>query len=176
VLAIECDFVDAKLFCGFIFGDIDVFRRIKTELENEFSAVDLESETFKFDFTDYYNQEMGTTLFKKFVSFTKLISCEDLPRIKLLTNEIEKRNSIKGARIINLDPGYLSDSNVIIATTKNHYHRVPLGKKIYAHMEYIFKKKKICTLEWTYPDFRTESYMVFFSQLRLLYRSNINEK
>ncbi|HLP60767.1 MAG TPA: DUF4416 family protein, partial [Candidatus Deferrimicrobium sp.] len=58
----------------------------------------------------------------------------------------------------------------IIATTKNHYHRVPLSKGIYAHIEYVIKKKKIIPLEWTYPDFKTPQYMDFFERLNLLFK------
>jgi hypothetical protein len=77
-----------------------------------------------------------------------------------------------GKRIINLDPGYMSDANVIIATSKNHYHRVPLKRGIYAHLEYVLKNKQISFLPWTYPDFQTESYLDFFRQLFVLFKQN----
>ena len=66
----------------------------------------------------------------------------------------------------------MSDANVIIATGKNHYHRVPLKRGIYAHLEYILKNKQISFLPWTYPDFQTESYLAFFRQLFVLFKQN----
>lgn len=164
----ENQFKKVKLFAGFIYSNAykKLYDEIKITLEKRFSTIDLESAEFPFNFTDYYNDEMGSPLLKRFVSFEKLISPEELPGIKLLTNRMEMETAAAGNRVINIDPGCLSDANVILATTKNHYHRVPLQKGIYAHMEYVIKKKNTLTpLEWTYPDFRTPGYMDFFKRM-----------
>ncbi len=168
----ENSFNKAKLFCGFIYNQKDLYEKTKIELEKRYSSIDYESEEFNFDKTDYYNAEMGSGLNKRFVSFIQLITVEELPEIKLFTNSLEDQSKIKGNRQINIDPGYLSNANVIIATTKNHYHRVPLSRGIYAHMEYVLKKK-IIPLDWTYPDFRTEKYIEFFYRLREIYNQNV---
>jgi len=172
----EQEFKKVKLFSGFIYQSPDVYEEVKHELESQFSPIDSQSPQFSFDKTDYYNKEMGETLYKQFVSFSRLIAPEELPDIKLLTNRIENRYASGGNRIINIDPGFLSDANVILATTKNHYHRVPLAKSIYAHIEYVIKKRNtLTTLEWTYPDFRTSRYMDFFKQLILIYKQDIKK-
>lgn len=171
-MGIEKEFNQVKLFSGIIYRSTQVYEETKKKLELLFSPVDLEVGPFNFDFTTYYNREMGTPLFRRFISFEKLISPEELPDIKILTDNIEMETAINGNRIINLDPGYLSEANVIIATTKNHYHRVPLSKGIYAHIEYVIKKKKIEPLEWTYPDFRTPQYIQFFERLNLLFKQS----
>lgn len=173
-MGIEQDFQPVKLFSGVIYRDSRVYEEIKRRLEAAFSAVDLESGQFDFDFTTYYNKEMGSPLYRRFISFKKLIAPEELPGIKLFTNRVEIETAVNGNRVVNLDPGYLSDANVIIATTKNYYQRVPLTKGIYAHMEYVLKKKKLVTLEWTYPDFKSPPYMEFFERLFSLYRKGIN--
>ena len=174
-MGVEKEFHLVKLFSGFIYRDKDIYQAVKAKLAGIFSPVDLESEVFDFDFTTYYNKEMGTPLFRRFVSFKTLIAPGQLPDIKLLTNQIEIETAAAGNRTLNLDPGYLSEANVIIATTKNYYQRVPLTQGIYAHMEYILKGKKLLTLEWTYPDFRTPQYMDFFDRLKLLYKQNLKE-
>lgn len=171
----EKEFHPVKLFSGVIYRDKDIYQAVKAKLAGIFSPVDLESEVFNFDFTTYYNEEMGTPLFRRFISFKALIPPEQLPDIKLLTNKIEIETAAAGKRTINLDPGYLSEANVIIATTKNYYHRVPLQKGIYAHMEYVIKGKKICPLEWTYPDFKSAGYLDFFQELRQLFKKEIKE-
>ena len=172
-MGVEKEFHQVKLFSGFIYRDKDIYQTVKAKLAGIFSPVDLESDVFDFDFTTYYNEEMGTPLFRRFVSFKELIPPGQLPDIKLLTNKIGKETACEGNRTINLDPGYLSEANVIIATTKNHYHRVPLQKGIYAHMEYVIKGKKICPLEWTYPDFKSAGYLDFFQELRQLYKKEM---
>jgi hypothetical protein len=174
-MGVEKEFHQVKLFSGFIYRDNDIYQAVKAKLAGIFSPVHLESEVFPFDFTTYYNGEMGTPLFRRFISFEELITPEQLPDIKLMTNKIEIETAVKGKRTVNLDPGYLSEANVIIATTKNYYHRVPLQKGIYAHMEYVIKGKKICPLQWTYPDFKSAGYLDFFQELRQLYKKQIRE-
>ncbi|HLP46940.1 MAG TPA: DUF4416 family protein [Candidatus Kapabacteria bacterium] len=169
-MGIEKEFNKVKLFSGIIYGNTRVYEEIKKILADLFSPVDLEVGPFDFVFTTYYNREMGSPLFRRFISFEKLISPEELPDIKIRTDQIEMETAVNGNRLINLDPGYLSEANVIIATTKNHYHRVPLSKGIYAHIEYVIKKKKIIPLEWTYPDFKTPQYIAFFERLNLLFK------
>jgi len=169
------EFKKVNLFSGVIFRYPEDLEEVVSKLSEFFSEIDFSSDTFDFTFTDYYFSEMGTPLYRKFLSFSKLISPLKLPDIKNITNEIELVFSNNGKRRINLDPGYLSDANVIIATTKNHYHRIPLSNGIYAHMEYIFKNKKIHFLEWTYPDFRSESYISFFNKLMMIYKGKLKK-
>jgi hypothetical protein len=175
-MGIEKDFHKVKLFSGIIYGNQEIYTETKEKLQHMFSPVDLETEPFNFDFTTYYNREMGSPLYRRFISFEKLISPGELPGIKLLTNKIEVETSINGNRVVNLDPGYLSGANVIIATTKNNYHRVPLSKGIYAHMEYVIKKKRLVPLEWTYPDFKSSQYMDFFEKLIPIYKQNLKDQ
>jgi hypothetical protein len=161
-----------KLFCGLIFSQTAVAAEAKVLLGEHFSAIDSQSPLIPFALTDYYQAEMGAPLFRQFISFGELLTPEKLPEIKIFTNGLEKNLAGAGKRTINLDPGYLSDANVIIATSKNHYHRVPLQRGIYAHLEYILKNKQISFLPWTYPDFQTEEYLAFFRQLYFLFRQN----
>jgi hypothetical protein len=174
-MGIESEFQKVKLFSGFIYREESIYKETKERLESAFSPVDLETEAIEFTFTTYYNEEMGTPLYRRFVSFSELIQPEQLPDIKLLTNDIEIETALDGKRTVNLDPGYLSDANVIIATTKNFYQRVPLQKGIYAHMEYVLKGKNFHTLEWTYPDFKSEKYLTFFKQLKDIYKASMKQ-
>jgi hypothetical protein len=166
----EKPFSRVKLFCGFIYGEPEIFCQAKKRVEETFSRADFDSEVIPFDSTDYYTPEMGFPLFRRFIAFSRLISPEELSEIKLTSNGIENEFTIKGKRRINIDPGYLSEANIVIATTKNHYHRIPMKNGIYANMEYVIKKKKIVPLEWTYPDFKKTAYLNFFELLRQSFR------
>jgi len=174
-VGVEKEFTKVKLFFGFIYKDDSIYQITKNGLSEIYSPIELESDMFNFDFTTYYNREMGSPLFRRFVAFKELIPPERLPDIKLLANKIEVETSEQGNRIINLDPGYLSEANVIIATTKNYYHRIPLQKGIYAHMEYVLKGKNLCLMEWTYPDFKSPGYREFFKKLRQVYKSDLTK-
>jgi hypothetical protein len=166
------EFKKVKLFCGLIFSQTAVAEKVKAFLAEQFSAIDSQSAVIPFALTDYYQVEMGAPLFRQFVSFQELLSPEKLPQTKIFTNKLEKQLAIAGNRTVNLDPGYMSDANVIIATCKNHYHRVPLKRGIYAHLEYVLKNKQLSFLPWTYPDFQTEPYLAFFRQLFVLFKEN----
>ncbi len=174
-MATERDFLPVKLFCGFIYKEENQFNEAKNILTERFSDIDIETDAIPFDNTSYYDSEMGTPLFRKFTGFSRLIPPSDLPDIKIFTNSMEREFSNGGARLINLDPGYLSDANIIIGTAKNHYHRVPLNKGIYAHIEYMLRKDEFVTMAWTYPDFKKPEYMAFFKQLKDLYKKQVNQ-
>jgi hypothetical protein len=80
-----------KLFMGLIFsGHVDI-KNVQEELISEFGNIDFESEIIDFNYTDYYFPEMGEPLFRKFISFEKLIYPGKLASIKNITCEIEKK-------------------------------------------------------------------------------------
>lgn len=144
-----------------------------------FGKLDSESPLFPFDFTDYYERQMGKNLKRKFVSFEDLIAPERLSEIKLETNRMEEeiREELRATqRIINLDPGFLTLSALIIATTKDFSHRIPLQNGIYAHLELLFGKEEVRMLDWTYPDFKTQEYQEYFLNIRRLYLSQQRKK
>jgi len=165
-------FVPVKLICGMISSQNKVFKKSEDFLSDIYGPIDFYSPIITFTFTDYYEKEMGANLKRKFLSFKGLILPENISEIKIRTNELEEELKLESGatqRIINLDPGFLSASSLFMATTKDFAHRVPLQLGIYAHLELLFGKNEIRTLEWTYPDFKTESYQNFFKTVRKMY-------
>ena len=128
--------------------------------------VGLRSPAVPFAATDYYRGEMGAPLRRRFVAFRPWQPPERLPEAKIAAMELEERLAAGSRRTVNIDPGYLSAANVVIATAKNHYHRVPLRDGVYAHLEYVLKDGRLQFLPWTYPDFKSEAYLDFFNRLR----------
>ena len=168
-----------KLICGVIASEEYVFKRAGERLAQLYGNIDLESVTFTFDFTDYYAKQMGEDLKRRFLSFERLLSPETLSKIKIETNKLEdeiKEELGSGSRIVNLDPGYLTPSSLIMATAKNFAHRVPLQNGIYAHLEFLFAKDEVRTLDWTYPDYKTEDYQNFFLDVRRAYLSQLKKE
>ena len=117
-------------------------------------------------FTDYYHEEMGEPLFRWFLSFQGLKDPGILARIKTRTNQVETELSANGARRVNLDPGLLDRSKVVLASTKDHAHRIYIGQGIYAEVTLGFAHGAWHPMPWTYPDYRTEEYLAVFEEMR----------
>ena len=177
-LAEPQSFVPVKLICGIIAPRESTILRAEERLTQEYGGIDLRSSLFSFDFTDYYEIQMGKDLRRKFLSFGELIEPERLSTIKLETNRLEKEIQEEFKirhRIINIDPGYLTLASLIMTTDKNFSHRVPLQDGIYAHLEFLFGRDEIRSLDWTYPDFKSKGYQDFFLEVRRIYLSQIKE-
>ena len=162
-----------KLIIGFIFKTEPQYKKAKAALIKHFCDIDYESDTLEFNLTDYYEPEFGQNLNRKFISFKKVISPGKLARIKTLTNRLEKKFSKGGKRAVNIDPGYLNLSKLVLASTKDYAHRIYLDKGIYAEITLIFRNKTFGPWEWTYPDFRTAEYIAIFNQIRQIYTEQI---
>jgi len=162
-----------KSFCGIIGKDGETISRVIKELICLQGEIDQESELIPFNFTDYYAEEMGTGLIRQFVAFKELMDPRKLAGIKLATNAIEDRFVVmaggKTCRTVNLDPGYITASNLVLATTKEFSHRICIGEGIYAEVTLNFRKGGCVFFDWTYPDFKSGKYTSFFIELRRRY-------
>jgi len=156
------------------------FPELLSEVEQRLSAlfgpVDVRSDVFPFDSTHYYDREMGSPIRRYFLGFSNLIEPDELAALKLKTNELEDAlasafTAVK--RPANLDPGYLEQSKIVLASTKNYYHRLYLSGGIYAEVTLHFEDGRWKTLPWTYPDFQSGRYDKFFMELRKAYRSQL---
>lgn len=162
-----------KLIAGFIFKDESVYAKALSELIKLFGVCDFESRIIDFDYTDYYQEEMGSSLKRRFVSFKKLIPPQKLPQIKIITNKIEQKLSLKNKRNINIDPGYVDLAKLVLATTKDFKHRIYLDKGIFAEITLFYQNKTFCSWELTYPDYRTKEYILAFNKIRDIYNQQI---
>jgi hypothetical protein len=163
----------AKLVIGFIFREESLFNKALEILKKKFGEIDFQSQAFVFDYTDYYEPEFGKGLKKQFVTFKRSIHPQDLARIKIFTNTLEKKLSLDGKRRVNIDPGYLNLAKLVLASTKDFSHRIYLGKGIFGEITLMFKDKSFRPLDWTYPDFRTKEYIELFNQIRQCYADQL---
>lgn len=162
-----------KLIAGFITNKSRQFTLARRILENKFGTADKETDFLDFSCTSYYEKELGKNLKRKFLSFEKLIMPNKNYRIKLYTNRIERKLSENRARTINIDPGYISLTKLVLFTTKNRSHRIYIDRGIFADLELGFANKSFRAHEWTYPDYRTKEYTDFFNSVRAVYLTQI---
>lgn len=146
-----------------------IFPEAMQILTANFGRPDFISAKMPFNYTNYYEKEMGDALIRRMVSFEKLILPESLPDVKLLTNRVEARFSSDGRRQINIDPGYLSPAHLILATGKGYTHRPYLRDGIYADLTLIFTDGTFHALAWTYPDYAGRDVMSLLKKIRNTY-------
>ena len=167
-------FAKSKLIMGVLSTLPEEKEALRRILVKEFGPIDYESQEFDFTFTDYYVPEMGSGIKRFFYSFVNLVNPDQLPDIKIRTNELEEKFATPdGNRKINLDPGLLSLSSLILATTKNNVHRIPLQKGIYGEVTLMYVNKEYQTLPWTYADYRTPAFHAIFKEMRQLLKKQI---
>ncbi|MDR1962512.1 MAG: DUF4416 family protein [Planctomycetaceae bacterium] len=156
-----------------VFSSLDAaFPWARQQAEACFGPIELESEAFPFEsFTDYYAPTMGKILPKRLWGFQQLIDPSELPKIKRQTNEwesefqtISEQKTVE--RPLNMDPGYIDLGKLILASTKDHAHRIYLSDGIFAETTLLFVQKKWKPLPWSYPDYQSEGYMTFLSRCR----------
>jgi len=164
-----------KLICAVLFSPSADLDSVLADLESLIGKIDYKSPLYDFTFTDYYDDEMGENLKKQFLSFEKLIMPDQLADIKNSTNEIETKYSIEGKRTVNLDPGYLEESKLILASTKNFSHRIYLQDGIWAELTLSYASGEFVTHPWTYPDYPTELAYDFLRKTREIYISQLRE-
>jgi hypothetical protein len=124
------------------------------------------SDCLPFSFTRYYEKEMGGDLVRQFVAFGRLLPPEQLCQAKLSSISLEKRFSRDGRRTVNIDPGYLDLSKLIVASTKDATYRVYLGDGIYAQAMLRYERNSFCPWPWAYPDYKTDTALAFFNRVR----------
>ena len=134
-------------------------------------AINTEGSTFPVRFGLSTRQIIITSrILRKFISVENLIDPGKLAKIKIQTNKLEqklaKTLALPLPRPVNLDPGIIEPSKLILATTKNYSHRIYIGKKMYAEVTLIYDKGHWRTFEYTYPDYKQQSYFDFFSKIR----------
>mgnify|MGYP001186738342 CR=1 FL=1 len=155
-----------KLIIGAIYADPQWFIKAKSLMQRDNWEIEHQSEEFAFDQTDYYSTEMGEGLKRCFLSIKGLQSLEFSVEWKLKTAEIEQQLSKKGKRKINLDPGYLDLSRVVLLSGKEGSHKIYLLNSVWADLVLLKDRGGYRNLPWTFPDIRTGRYNDFFLHLR----------
>ncbi|MFC1813545.1 DUF4416 family protein, partial [Thermodesulfobacteriota bacterium] len=148
---------------------------VAKELVEQFGPIDVVSAWLPFDFTTYYEPEMGKPLFRRMLAFKTLIDQDALAQIKIMTNDLELKYTRNDRRRVNLDPGYLLQERFVLATGKNFSHRIYIGRRIYADLTLVFTKGEFQTLPWTYPDYADKKMLAYLKQVRNKYVSDLKQ-
>ena len=169
-----------NFICGILSSDEDLAARAIQLLKRKIGPIDEVSETWSFDLTEYYEPEMGAELVRRFVGFQHIGDPVELPHMKILTNDLEARIGRDLAlpelpRPVNLDPGYITLSKLVLATTKDFNHRIYLREGIYAECTLRYQAGHWQAWPWTYPDYADARYHAFFTRIREHLKAKLSE-
>ncbi|MGD0310114.1 MAG: DUF4416 family protein [Acidobacteriota bacterium] len=167
-----------KLFIGILTSLPAIIPEVESCLRAKLGAIDLRSGEFPFDLTRYYEEEMGSPIIRLFVAFETLFSPAQLAIVKTATNDLEAEFAARQTGIcrpVNLDPGYLEESKIVLASTKNFYHRILLADGIYGEVTLHYSKHAWQAFPWSFPDFRSGRYDEFFTNLRRVYKQQLRK-
>lgn len=156
------------LFIGILYADHEILLHSKKIIGSDFGPVLFESPCLPWDYSSYYKKELGSPIFRQFVFFKNLIDPGSLVDIKLKTMERENELILEGKRRVNLDPGYLMLSRIVLASAKNYAHRIYLGKGIYGDVTLLYSEKEGTFKPhlFTYRDYQEKSCIDMFLNAR----------
>lgn len=152
----------------------------RARAERKWGPIALQSESFSFQETRFYEKSMGTDLKKMLLVFTQLIDPGSLPARKLQTNQWEleyarERRAVE-SRPLNLDPGYVTEAKLVLASTKDRDHRIYLSDGIFAENTLYYTGGAWRARPWTYPDYLRADYHQFLDRCRDYYRQRKHER
>lgn len=137
------------------------------------------SERFDFGETEYYRPQMGDALRLQLIAFERLQPADELPSWKRQTGHWETayRNlaAHSEARPLNLDPGYLTLAKFVLASTKDHAHRLAIGGGIFGEVTLSWKHGGWQRHPWTYPNYCRDDYQSFLTECRELLKRLLRE-
>lgn len=153
--------------------------------EEAWGPIELASPRFAFDETDYYTAEMGPRLSLEIWAFERLADSGELADWKRQAGAWEAEFAAEFAaacarqsgpiappldggetRPLNLDPGYLTLAKFVLASTKDHAHRIYLRDGVFAEVTLYYSGGRWREHLWTYPNYRRQDYQAFLSASR----------
>ncbi len=155
-----------KLFLALTLGPATKTEDVTAALGVSFGPPDHSFGPIPFIFTDYYETEMGAPLSKIYLTFQSPVARDALPEIKVQTNRLERRFAVSGKRTINLDPGYLTSDKLVLASTKDFYHRIYLSQGIFGEVTLHYRKGMYRYFSWTFPDYKDPAFLSFLEGVR----------
>lgn len=159
-----------RLIVSIIYSSMDALADGLKALEKKFGRVQFETLEIECAEASEYREEMGDGLLRRFFSFEKEVPRDSLPALKAACSKIEAQFADVTDnylfRTVNIDPGILTPSNVVIATHKEFNHRMYLRDGVYAELALIYSRGTFCRLPWTASDYCDEEAIGFFRRVR----------
>ena len=162
-----------KRITGILYPDENLLNWSIDRLSEIWGSPELISSPVPFDKTNYYD-EISPDLTRIFLCFPGLVNAGGLADWKHQAIEIEAL-SRKPVRAVNIDPGYVDGARLILASTKDHAHRIYLRDGIFAEVTMRYRFRKWQSFDYTFPDFASGAYDDFLLKVRRLWLNEVKE-
>ena len=160
----------AAVICAVMAPGEEVVSDTVKQLQRIVGSVKDRSPTYDFDYSSYYEEEMGSNLVKQLIMFEGLSCLDKLPEIKLQTIQLERElaTTMDGelCRTANVDPGMVTAESLTLASTKYSGHRICIAPGLYAETTLLFQRGECRPFEWTYPDYCSKLVQEFLLRVR----------
>jgi len=159
----------AKLIIGIMYSEDHILAQTLFRLIQKFGPIEINGPLIPFTFTDYYQEEMGQNLKKSYFAFVQKINQQFLPEIKQFTNAVEQQLSKESKRMVNIDPGYVTEHQVVLASAKEHPHRMYLANGVYGQIVLIYSRNQWIPVDKTFEDYKQKEVQEFLISVRNKY-------
>lgn len=153
----------------------DAFVWAREQMVQQWGPIHIESKPFEFDLTTFYEASMGSSLKKQFFAFQTLVDPAEIAAVKVASNKMEQAYAEQHDgdvdRPLNVDPGYVTEAKLVLATTKDRDHRIYLNDGIFAEVTLHFRQGEWRRSRWTYPDYQLPISIEFLNACREWLRS-----
>jgi hypothetical protein len=156
--------------------DEGLFEPVQVTLSKRLGLCIYASSVLPFNHTDYYTTEMSHDLKRRIFAFAELIEPSKLPVLKRWSNSLEQGWAVNSQRRVNIDVGYISLGKLVLASTKNHNHRMYLAGGIYGEVTLRFVRGHFEPWPWTYPDYASPKYRKICDEIRALHRQKLHSR
>ncbi|MGM0381843.1 MAG: DUF4416 family protein [bacterium] len=146
----------AVFVVGLIGGRQIDYTDVSQQLADRYGEINFTAEAYPFNFTDYYNDELGADLQRRWLVFSEIFSSSEIVGRKKFCEQLEDQyRRADSSRRINIDPGYVFGAKFVLSSRKNNAHRIYLGNEVFAEVTLLYKNGGWKALDWTYPEFST---------------------
>ena len=126
---------------------------------------------------DFYESTMGGDLDKVLIAIGGFADPGGLADWKTQSNGWETEYAALShhpeERPLNMDPGYLTQAKLVLATIKDRDHRLYLRDGIFAEVTLNYMGGRWVHHRWSYPDYRTEEVAEFAMRCRKRLRQHL---
>lgn len=158
---------------GLLAADTTLAEQTAERFAEPYGGIALRGPWVPFDRTDYYEPELGSGLQRRYLACGAFVEAEPAALIALKEQawRLEQELADEGGhRRVNLDPGTLDATRVVLASFKVGPQKLYAGQRVWADLVLWFSRGAFSPLPWTFPDLRGPEHWPFFEAARGHYK------